>query len=87
MEAFVASQWRTIRTGDAFINGAWRSLQYGEAYVGGAWRQIVSFVQPLSLAISPAGGFWDANNATVSAGPYTATPTGGAAPWATSTRR
>lgn len=81
MEAFKGSAWRTVYTADAYVSGAWRTLQYGEAYVGGAWRLIVSFAQPLDMAVSPHGGFWDGATATVTAGPCTATPTGGVAPF------
>jgi hypothetical protein len=51
MDAFIASQWRTVTTGEAFVNGAWRVLQYGEAYVDGDWRRIVTFILPMTMTI------------------------------------
>lgn len=82
MDAFVGSQWRTIRTGEAFVNGAWRVLRYGEAYIGGAWRTIVNFIPTLGLSISPTSGIeYDHDTATVTSAVYTATPSGGQAPF------
>ena len=53
MEVYRASAWRQISSAEAFVGGAWRTLSYGESYIGGAWRRVATFVQPLTLSLSP----------------------------------
>jgi hypothetical protein len=82
MEVRKQGAWRTIRTAEAYVGGSWRTLKYGEAYIGGSWRTIVSFIQPLSLNISPAAPGGEAASSTVTTTNYVvATPTGGASPF------
>ena len=81
MRAFVDGNWRTVSGGRVFVNGAWRSLVSARAFVGGSWREIASFVQPLSLGVSP-----EVVRRAVTEGTtretvtVTATPTGGRLP-------
>lgn len=72
--------WRTISSGKVYLNGAWRTLSYGNAYVSGAWRKIATFVQTLTLSISPPP---DATEAafTMTSNATTATPSGGLGPF------
>jgi hypothetical protein len=80
MEVRKDGAWRTINTAEAYVGGAWRTLKYVEGYIGGAWRTIASFIQPLTLAISPSptGTFEDASTQTATA---SAVPTGGLGPF------
>lgn len=82
MEVRKQGAWRTPTTAEAFAGGSWRTLKYGEGYINGAWRTIASFVQPLSLSISPTSPAGEAASSTVTTTNYVvATPTGGASPF------
>lgn len=82
MEVRKDGAWRTINTAEAFIGAAWRTLKYAEAYIGGAWRQIVSFVQPLTLAFNRSSPFGvGATESPMTTASCTAVPTGGLAPF------
>jgi hypothetical protein len=79
MEVRCGGAWRTITTGEAFVNGAWRTLRYGEAYIDGAWKQVATFVQPLTLSVSPPST--GANAGATTTPSVTATPSGGLGPF------
>ena len=83
MEVYRASAWRQIITGEVFVGGSWRTITTGESYIGGTWRRIATFVQPLTLAITPTTVYGSGTGAIgrVYTDPVTATPTGGLGPF------
>lgn len=82
MRAFLSGQWRDVSSGDVRIGSEWRPLVRAEYFNGTEWKQIVSFVPPLSLSISPtiAGGSIPAAG-LVTTNSVSAVPTGGQAPF------
>lgn len=85
MDAFIAGAWRTARRGEVFASGQWRRLTRAEAYLGGQWRQVVTFVPPLSLSVTPLVEGYRSSQKP-SAGVVTtnfaiATPNGGTGPY------
>ena len=76
------STWREVSGGRAFIEGAWRRLVAARVYDGTAWKDAVSFVQPLSVSVSPDPVSRSVVEGTTGqTGEVTATPTGGRAPF------
>lgn len=79
------SAWNSVVSATAYINGVWRPLAYAVAYISGAWRTVATFVQPLSLAISPTGvGIRVSDSVgplTLQTPSATATPSGGLGPF------
>lgn len=83
-EMFVAGNWHQLSKGDLYIGGQWRTLTRGELYIGGAWKQVLSFIPPLSLSVSPSdvSGLGSSNKPLrITSDPVMATPTGGKAPF------
>lgn len=88
MKARIGGAWRDITSAQVRIGGTWRAITSAKAYIGGAWRDIASFIQPLSLAISPSS----INRTRTEGEPFTtqnatATPTGGRGPFTYSVAR
>lgn len=87
MEAFISGAWQpNILRGEALIGSQWRRFTRGEAYKGGAWRSIATFVQPLTVSISPSQVQGFANplkptTQTITTGTAIATPSGGLGPY------
>lgn len=73
--------WKTISAGKIFASGAWRNLKAVKIYAGGAWRDVASFVQPITLAITPSPFAGRGPGPIVTSSSITATPTGGSAPF------
>jgi len=85
-EGFIGGAWRTLTRGEAYIGGKWRTLTHGEMSLDDAWPQVLSFVPPLSVSISPpsvSGTAFPSKPITATATtPFvTATPSGGKAPY------
>ena len=81
MDVRIAGAWVSPTTAEAYVSGQWRALRYGEAYYNGQWRQIVSFVQTLTLSLSPDPLGKGAQADTMTTAACTATPTGGLGPF------
>ena len=78
--------WQSLSTLFAYRSGAWRRLQTLKVYSGGAWRLVGSFVQPLTVAVSPSStgsiAFGDGvNPSSNTTPPVTATLSGGLGPY------
>ena len=77
----VGGAWKEITGGSIRVSGSWRRLRAIKVYSGAAWRTVATFADALSLSASPSTATRTGFNATVSAGPVIATPTGGASPF------
>lgn len=64
------------------VGANWKRLIRIKMKIGGVWKEIASFIPPLSASASPATVAKAVNGGgTGVAGPVTATPTGGRAPY------
>src|SRR5690349_3453812 len=77
----VGGSWRSITRGEMYRGGSWRTLTRGEIYKGGAWHPLFSFIQPMSVSVSPNPVTRTGHRSPVVSVNVTATPTGGAAPY------
>lgn len=80
--------WRDITAVQIFANGAWRQLQAIKIFKSSAWRTIAFSTSsggggggPMTLTVSPTSSTTERAAATIVSPPYTATPTGGNAPY------
>jgi hypothetical protein len=89
VRVYATGAYREVTGGRVRIGGVWRTLVRGRAYIGGAWRDIVSFVQPLTLVVSPTTvtRAITAIPGTAISPSVTATPSGGRAPFSYSWAR
>jgi len=81
MEVYASGAWRTITGAEAYVGGQWRTILSAEVYKGGAWRTVGSFIQPLTLSISPASISKGGSGPIVTYSSAVATPSGGSGPY------
>jgi hypothetical protein len=86
MEGFIAGAWREFNRAEIYIGGQWRRLTRAEGYIGGQWRSLATFIQPLTVSISPSQvqGFanpFKPTTQTITTSTAIATPSGGLGPY------
>jgi hypothetical protein len=82
MKIRVGGAFEDVTSGQVRIAGAWRRLTGAKAYISGAWKDVASFLQPLTLDVSPSSDrAIVVPSAFADTIPITATPTGGLGPY------